>query len=237
MGQNLRATGRAAVVMPGSEAADPAGFAGYRLGRVEAVNNSDALAQIYLARHGETEWTITGQHTGRTDLPLTARGERNAASLGKRLHGVTFDRVVTSPLQRARRTCELAGFADRAEMDADLVEWDYGEYEGRTSKEIRVERPRWDIFEDGCPGGESPDAVGVRADQVISRLRASAGRRILLFGHGHFFRVLAARWIMLAASDAHHFVLSTAALSVLGYEHSLADPAILLWNDDRHAVE
>jgi broad specificity phosphatase PhoE len=197
---------------------------------------SEELAQIYLARHGETEWTITGQHTGRTDLPLTARGERNAAGLGRRLHGVAFDRVLTSPLQRARRTCELAGFADRVELDSDLLEWDYGAYEGRTSKEIRVERPNWDIFEDGCPGGESPDGVGVRADRVIARLRASPGGRILLFGHGHFFRVLAARWIMLAACDAHHFVLSTAALSILGYEHSVADPAILLWNDDRHAV-
>jgi len=197
---------------------------------------SEALCQVYLARHGETEWTIKGQHTGRTDLPLTARGERNARSLGERLRGVAFDVVVTSPLQRARRTCELAGFGDHADLDPDLVEWDYGAYEGRTSREIRLERPAWDIFQDGCPGGESPDAVGVRADRVIAGLRPSAHERILLFGHSHFFRVLAARWIELAASDARHFVLSTAALSILGYEHSPADPAIVLWNDDRHAV-
>jgi probable phosphoglycerate mutase len=201
------------------------------------MSETEGLCQVYLARHGETAWTITGQHTGRTDLPLTARGERNARSLGERLCGVAFDRVVTSPLQRARRTCELAGFADHADLDPDLVEWDYGAYEGRTSREIRLERPAWDIFQDGCPDGETPDAVGVRADRVIAGLRASPHARILLFGHGHFFRVLAARWIELAACDAHHFVLSTAALSILGYEHSPADPAILLWNDDRHAVE
>jgi probable phosphoglycerate mutase len=192
------------------------------------------LPEVYLARHGETEWTISGRHTGRTDLPLTARGEHNAAALGERLRGVAFDAVLTSPLLRARRTCELAGFAARAALDPDLAEWDYGAYEGLTSAEIRAERPRWDIFEDGCPDGESPDGVGVRADRVIARLRASAARRTLLFGHGHFFRVLAARWILLAASDAHHFVLSTAALSILGYEHSPADPAVLLWNDCRH---
>ncbi|HUK12159.1 MAG TPA: histidine phosphatase family protein [Thermoanaerobaculaceae bacterium] len=196
---------------------------------------SAALPLVYLARHGETAWTISGQHTGLTDLPLTPRGERNAASLGERIRGVAFDRVLTSPLVRARRTCELAGYAADAETDADLVEWDYGAYEGKTSKEIRVDRPGWDIFRDGCPGGESPDAIGIRADRVIGRLRGWGGRT-LLFGHGHFFRVLAARWIMLGASDAHHFVLSTAALSILGYEHSPADPAIVLWNDDRHAV-
>jgi broad specificity phosphatase PhoE len=201
------------------------------------MSGREGLCQVYLARHGETAWTVTGQHTGHTDLPLTARGERNARSLRERLRGVAFDRVLTSPLQRARRTCELAGFGDHADLDPDLVEWDYGAYEGRTSREIRVERPAWDIFQDGCPGGETPDAVGVRADRVIAGLRASPQARILLFGHGHFFRVLAARWIELAASDAHHFVLSTAALSILGYEHSLADPAILLWNDDRHAVD
>ncbi len=194
------------------------------------------LPEVYLARHGETEWTVTGRHTGRTDMPLTARGERNAAGLGRRLRGLAFDRVVTSPLLRARRTCELAGFAERAELDPDLVEWDYGDYEGRTSSEIRAGRPGWEIFRDGCPGGESTDAVGVRADRVIARLRELPAGRLLLFGHAHFFRVLAARWITLAASDARHFVLSTAALSILGYEHSPADPAILLWNDCRHTV-
>ncbi len=199
-----------------------------------AERGLSGLPEVYLARHGETEWTISGRHTGHTDLPLTPRGERNAAALGERLRDLAFDRVLTSPLVRARRTSELAGFAGRAEPDPDLVEWDYGEYEGRTSAEIREERPGWDIFQDGCPGGESPDAVGVRADRVIAELRSSPGGRTLLFGHAHFFRVLAARWILLAASDARHFVLSTAALSILGYEHSPADPAILLWNDCRH---
>lgn len=194
------------------------------------------LPEVYLARHGETEWTVSGRHTGRTDLPLTARGERNAAALAGRLRGVPFDAVLTSPLLRARRTCGLAGFADRAALAPDLVEWDYGDYEGRTSAEIRAERPGWEIFRDGCLGGEGPDAVGVRADRVIARLRQPPAGRILLFGHAHFFRVLAARWIMLAVSDARHFVLSTAALSILGYEHSHADPAILLWNDCRHTV-
>ena len=197
---------------------------------------SAALPEVWLARHGETAWTITGRHTGRTDLALTERGERNARSLAERLHGIAFERVFVSPLQRARRTCELAGFDGAAAPDPDLVEWDYGAYEGRTSEEIRRERPGWDVFQDGCPGGETPDAIGLRADRVIGRLRGATGRT-LLFGHGHFFRVLTARWIMLAASDARHFVLSTAALSILGYEHSPSDPAILLWNDCRHAVE
>ena len=196
---------------------------------------SDDLPEVYLARHGETAWTVTGQHTGRTDLPLTAHGERNAASLGARLRGLPFTQVLSSPLVRARRTCDLAGFATHAEVDDDLMEWDYGEYEGRTGTEIRASRPGWDVFRDGCPGGESPDAVGLRADRVIARLRAGGGR-ILLFGHGHFFRVLAARWILLSASEGRHFLLSTAALSVLGYGNSLEQPAIHLWNDDRHRV-
>jgi broad specificity phosphatase PhoE len=200
------------------------------------VNTNKPLPEVYLARHGETVWTVTGQHTGLTDLPLTEHGERNASNLGERLRGVAFDGVLVSPLQRARRTCELAGFSGRAKLAPDIVEWDYGAYEGRTTDEIRKERPAWDIFQDGCPGGETPDAIGVRADRVIARLRASPDRRVLLFGHGHFFRVLAARWILLAASDARHFVLSTAALSILGYEHALTEPAILLWNDCRHVV-
>ncbi len=204
-----------------------------------------ALPQIYLARHGETEWAISGQHTSRTDLPLTARGERNARSLATRLKGIAFDRVLSSPLERARRTCELAGFG-AAPTEPDLSEWDYGEYEGRTTREVRRERPDWDLFRDGCPGGESPDQVAERADRLIARLRAMTstapggytdgrtdGGRILLFGHAHFFRALAARWITLPVYEAHHLVLSTAALSILGYEHSLAEPAILLWNDVR----
>jgi probable phosphoglycerate mutase len=196
---------------------------------------SDSLPRVYLARHGETAWTISHQHTGRTDIPLTARGEANARSLGERLAGETFEGVFVSPLGRARRTCELAGFGAQARPEADLLEWDYGSYEGRTTAEIRAERPGWYLFRDGCPGGESVEAVGARADRVVARARAARGH-VILFGHSHFFRVLAARWLGLPAADARLFVLGTAALSILGYEHSLDEPAILLWNDDRHAV-
>ena len=195
-----------------------------------------SLPEVYLARHGETAWTITGQHTGRTDIPLTARGEQNALSLRQRLNGVTFAKVLVSPLSRARRTCELAGFGDTAEVAPELHEWDYGDYEGRRTADIRQERPGWDLFRDGGPGGESVAVVGVRADRVIARLRAIDGH-VLLFSHAHFLRVLAARWLGLPAGDARLFVLSTAALSILGYEHTLEEPAIRLWNDDRHVVE
>jgi broad specificity phosphatase PhoE len=195
-----------------------------------------SLPEVYLARHGETAWTITGQHTGRTDIPLTARGEQNALSLRQRLNGVTFAKVLVSPLSRARRTCELAGFGDIGEVASELHEWDYGDYEGRRTADIRQERPGWDLFRDGGPGGESVAAVGARADRVIARLRAVDGH-VLLFSHGHFLRVLAARWLGLPAGDARLFVLSTAALSILGYEHTLEEPAIRLWNDDRHVVE
>jgi len=195
-----------------------------------------SLPEVYLARHGETAWTITGQHTGRTDIRLTARGEHNALSLAQRLQGAVFARVLTSPLSRARRTCELAGFGGQAEIDADLQEWDYGQYEGRRTADIRQERPGWDLFRDGCPGGESVEVVGARADRVIARLRAVDGH-VLLFSHGHLLRVLAARWLGLPAGAARHFVLSTAALSILGYEHTQDEPALRLWNDDRHVVE
>jgi probable phosphoglycerate mutase len=196
---------------------------------------SESLPEVYLARHGETAWTISHQHTGRTDIPLTARGEANARSLGERLNRETFERVLVSPLGRARRTGELAGFSVQGRPEPDLLEWDYGLYEGRTTAEIRVERPGWYLFRDGCPGGESVEAVGARADRVVALLKATQGR-VMLFGHSHFFRVLAARWLGLPPADARYFVLGTAALSVLGYEHNLDEPAILLWNDDRHAV-
>jgi broad specificity phosphatase PhoE len=163
----------------------------------------EALPDVYLARHGETAWTISGQHTGRTDLPLTDRGARNAANLGERLRGLTFSRVLVSPLGRARRTCELAGFSAGAAVVPDLTEWDYGAYEGRRTADIRQERPGWYLFRDGCPGGESVADVSARADRVITRLR-KAGGHVLLFGHGHFFRVLAARWIGLSPEDACH---------------------------------
>jgi broad specificity phosphatase PhoE len=195
-----------------------------------------SLPEVYLARHGETAWTLTGQHTGRTDIPLTAHGERNARSLAQRLTGVVFARVLTSPLSRALRTCALAGFGGQAAIDADLQEWDYGQYEGQRTADIRQERPGWDLFRDGCPGGESVAAVGARADRVIARLRAVDGH-VLLFSHGHVLRVLAARWLGLPAGAARYFVLSTAALSVLGYEHTRDEPALRLWNDEHHVVE
>src|SRR5438270_6453766 len=160
---------------------------------------SEPLPSVYLARHGETAWSLSGQHTGRTDIPLTERGERNAVRLGERLAGLTFARVFTSPLQRARRTCELAGFGDIAEVDPELVEWDYGACEGRLTADIRKERPDWQLFRDGCPGGETPAAVGARADRVLERVRAVGGD-VLLFSSGHFLRVLAARWLGLDPS-------------------------------------
>ena len=195
---------------------------------------SEELQIVYLARHGETAWSLTGQHTGLTDLPLTERGEHNAGQLGERLRGLTFARVYTSPLQRARRTCELAGFGAVAEIDPDLVEWDYGQYEGRRTAEIRVERPDWELFRDGCPGGESPAQASARADRVVSRLRAVQGD-VLLFSSGHFIRVLATRWIGLEVTvNARRFMLSTASLSAVGSEHELARPVIRLWNETNH---
>lgn len=194
------------------------------------------LPIVYVARHGETAWSLSGQHTGLTDLPLTPNGERNAQRLGKRLKGLTFAKVFTSPLQRASRTCALAGFGAMAEVDADLVEWNYGEYEGRTSAEIHTERPTWDLFREGCPGGESPAQVGERTDRVIQRIRAVAGN-VLLFSSGHFIRVLTARWLALGPGSAgRYFLLSTASLSALGYEHSVCHPVIRLWNDDHHVL-
>ncbi len=189
---------------------------------------------VYIARHGETAWSLTGQHTGRTDIPLTPNGERNARRLGERLKGMTFVKVFTSPLQRASRTCELAGFGAVAETDPDLVEWSYGQYEGRCSAEILAERPDWQLFRDGCPGGETPAQVGERADRVVQRVRKVPGN-VLIFSSGHFIRVLAARWLALGPTWAgKYFLLTTASLSALGYEHNLSQPVIRLWNEDRH---
>jgi len=196
---------------------------------------SDALPIAYLARHGETAWSLSGQHTGLTDLPLTGNGERNARRLGERLAGMRFAKVLTSPLQRAARTCELAGFGAAAEVDPDLVEWNYGEYEGRRTKEIRAERPDWQLFRDGCPGGESPREIGARADRVVARVRAVRGD-VLVFSSGHFLRVFAARWLGLEPAAGRYLLLGTAALSALGYEHGEAEPVIRLWNDVRHVA-
>jgi probable phosphoglycerate mutase len=195
---------------------------------------TEALPVVHLARHGETAWSLSGQHTGRTDLPLTERGERNARALGDRMRGLRFVRVFTSPSQRAVRTAELAGFGGVAEVDPDLAEWDYGEYEGRRTAEIHAERTDWQLFRDGCPGGESPTQVGDRADRVVERLRAVQGD-VLLFSSAHFLRALAARWLGLEVSvGGPYFLLNTASLSALGYEHNLAEPAIRLWNETRH---
>jgi broad specificity phosphatase PhoE len=192
------------------------------------------LPIVYLARHGETAWTVSGQHTGLTDLPLTPNGERNARRLGERLKGQQFAKVFTSPLRRAARTCELAGFGDVAQTDPALVEWNYGEYEGLRSADILARRPDWDLFRDGCPRGESSAEIAGRADTVVRRLRAVSGN-VLLFSSGHFLRVLAASWLGLGPeSTARYFLLSTASLSALGYEHTLSQPVIRLWNDDQH---
>ncbi len=185
---------------------------------------------LYVARHGETAWTITGQHTGLTDLPLTQQGEENARRLATRLRGLKFARVYTSPLQRARRTCELAGFDSDAELDSDLVEWNYGDYEGKTTPEIMALNPDWNLYRDGCPGGESVDDISQRAKRVVDKVRAVNGD-VLLFSSSHFSRVLATSWLGVEPTIARCLVLETAALSILGYEHNMDDPVIRLWND------
>ena len=196
----------------------------------------DALPAIFLVRHGETAWTVSGRHTGLTDIPLTERGEDDARRLGEHLRGWPVTRIFTSPLQRARRTCELAGFGDTAEVDPDLVEWDYGDYEGLTSAQIRAGRPGWQIFRDGCPGGESLEVIGARADRVIARLWA-LDCNIGLFSSGHIMRVLGARWLGLDVFGGRLLQLGTATLSILGYEHSRSEPVIRLWNDARPGTE
>jgi probable phosphoglycerate mutase len=199
----------------------------------EAEEPLSDLQVIYLARHGETAWSLSGQHTGLTDLPLTERGECNARRLGERLKGLEFARVFTSPLQRASRTCELAGFGPRAEIDRDLVEWSYGDYEGLRTADIHAKRPDWEPFRDGFPGGESLEEIGARADRVVNRVRSVDGA-VLLFSSAHFLRVLAARWLGLNPQGARYFLLSTASLSTLTYEHNPSQPVIGLWNDTHH---
>lgn len=190
------------------------------------------LPRVYLARHGETEWAKAGRHTGRTDIPLTAKGEADARKIGTRLAGIAFAHVLTSPLGRARRTAELAGFAPV--VDPGLLEWDYGAYEGLTTAEIRERRANWDLFEHGCPDGESVADIADRVDIVADRLRSLSGN-VLVFAHGHVLRVLAARWVSQPASFGRALLLSTATVSILGFDHHvLNEPAIVLWNDDRH---
>ena len=190
---------------------------------------SAALPVVYLVRHGETAWTLSGQHTGRTDLPLNGRGESQARALGASLASLHVERIFSSPLQRASRTAALAMPQSRVEVDADLMEWDYGASEGRRTVDIEAERPGWNLFRDGCPGGETLDSVGARADRVIGRVRAIGGN-VLLFGHRDILRILAARWIGLAAGEGRRLLLATASLSVLGYDHDLTEPVIEAWN-------
>jgi len=190
---------------------------------------TESLPLLYLARHGETAWSLSGQHTGLTDIPLTERGEENARLLGARLKGITFAKVLTSPLQRAKNTCALAGFGIVAEVDPDLVEWNYGDYEGKTSAEIHKARPDWELFHDGCPGGETLAAIAARADRVIARIRQVEGN-VLVFSSGHILRVLTARWLGLDASGGRYFILNTATISTLGYEHNRHEPVIRVWN-------
>ncbi len=214
---------------------EPAICARLILNRIQRSSEpmSETFSIIYLARHGETAWSLSGQHTGLTDLPLTELGERNARRLEERLRGVTFAKVFTSPLRRATRTCELAGVGAVAEIDRDLLEWNYGEYEGRLTTDIHRERPDWQLFRHGCPGGESPKDVSTRADRVVKRIGEVDGD-VLVFSSGHFLRVFAARWLGLDVAIGRYFLLSTASLSVLGYEHSRSEPVIRLWNDTRH---
>jgi probable phosphoglycerate mutase len=186
--------------------------------------------RLYLVRHGETAWSLSGQHTGRTDLPLTARGEEAAHQLGLRLRDVAFSRVWTSPLLRARQTCELARLKPRPELENALVEWDNGDYEGVTRADVHQARPGWSLFRDGAPGGETPEQISYRVDGLITRLRLLDGN-VAIFSHGHLGRALAARWIGLPVEQGQHLLLGTASLSILCFEHDHTDePAIELWN-------
>jgi broad specificity phosphatase PhoE len=195
---------------------------------------SETLPLLYIARHAETAWSLDGRHTGRTDLPLTDRGEESARKLSARLRGMTFAKVFTSPLQRAKRTCELTGFGSVAENDSDLVEWDYGEYEGKRSLEIRAGRPDWELFRDGCPGGESPQQISERADRFLNRVRLVDGD-VLVFTSGHVSRVLAACWLGLELWPIGKLLmLGTASLSALGYDRDRTRSALHLWNETHH---
>lgn len=185
--------------------------------------------ELYFMRHGETAWSLTGQHTGKTDLPLTAKGEAEAVRLATLLRGANFDQVFTSPRQRARRTAELTGHAD-AVVEPDLAEWDYGDYDGQRLEEIRAQRPMWDIYVDGCPGGESPEQITARADRLIARWSSFPGR-VAAFSHGHFGRVLAVRWIGLPVGMARHFAINTASCGILDRDPGRGHRArIVQWN-------
>ncbi|HZZ79377.1 MAG TPA: histidine phosphatase family protein [Gemmataceae bacterium] len=190
---------------------------------------ADDLPRLYVVRHGDTEWSDLGRHTGRTDIPLTGKGEERARELAETLRSFTVARVFTSPLVRARRTCELAGFGAKAEIDLDLLEWNYGRYEGKTSSEIRADRPGWEMFRDGCPDGETAREVGVRADRFIERARAAGV--VVVFAHGHILRTIAARWLGLPPESGRCFFCAPASIGELSFEHgSLDQPIIRVWN-------
>lgn len=198
------------------------------------TTSKPAPLRLYLVRHGETEWSLSGQYTGRADIPLTAHGKDSAREVGQRLRSIPFAHVLTSPLQRAQQTCALAALGPMPEIEPDLAEWDNGDDEGRTPSDIIESRPDWNLFRDGSPHGETPPQISNRADRLIARLRVLAGN-VALFSHGHFGRVLAARWIGLSVEQAQHLLLSTASLSVLCYDHDrINEPAIALWNSVAH---
>ncbi len=195
-----------------------------------SLHTGQVTQQIYLIRHGETIWSLSGQHTGNTDLPLTENGEQQARHLIQLLAKIKLTHILTSPMQRARRTCELAGLGNTARVETNLSEWNYGDYEGRTAADIHAERPGWKVYRDGCPNGESAEEVSQRADRVVEILRRLEGT-IALFSHGQFLRALAVRWIGLPIGTGEHFGLDTGSISILGYEHhQMNAPALSLWN-------
>jgi broad specificity phosphatase PhoE len=200
-----------------------------------ASDHATALPRLFLIRHGDTAWTDSRQHTGRTDIPLNANGEAHARRLGARLRGKTFTRVFVSPLLRVRRTCELAGFAETAEVNPDLTEWDYGDYESKLTDDIHRQRPQWNLYRDGTPNGESPDQVAARADRFIQLVRPIVGD-VAAFSSGQLIRMIAARWLGLSPVHARHFYTATASIGILGYEHDHSQPVLLLWNDDQQVA-
>ena len=197
-----------------------------------ATDHATPLPRLFVIRHGDTAWTDSRQHTGRTDIPLNANGEAHARRLGARLKDKMFTRVFVSPLVRVRRTCELAGFAEHAELNADLTEWDYGDYESKMTADIHRQRPQWNLYRDGTPNGESPEQVAARADRFIELVRPIAGD-VAAFSSGQIIRMIAARWLGLSPVHARHFYTATASIGILGYEHDRNQPVILLWNEDQ----